>query len=329
MNNGGKAESEKEKENRVYDDRKERASTDDFGQAISRTAAAQICENIGFEGFNESALESFADITVKYLCDLGKTATFCAILVGRTEVNVFDVIQGLGDLGVSTGASKVKHCGLDSRTIKGIVEFVKSAQEIPFSQPLPCFPVIKDKRKMPSFIQMNETTAFKHIPLWLPAFPDRHTYVRTSTWNERTCDPRADKVKLARQRRKAERSLLNLQQRLVCNGSTEVSASNEPDDVRIESSVDASGNAFVAVSSEAREKDMAAVSLAAKLSNETDKNHVSLPDIYSPAIETLKDDPSETGNGVEENPPDQMVLGEQHLGSGGMKRKMTRRGEQS
>lgn len=184
---------------------------------------------------------------------------------------------------MSTGASKVKHCGLDSRTIKGIVEFVKSAQEIPFLQPLPCFPVIEDKRNIPSFIQMNETTSFKHIPLLLPAFPDRHTYVRTSTWNERACDPRTDKVKLARQRRKAERSLLNLQQRLVCNGSTEVSASNEPDDVRIESSVNASGNAFVAVSSEAGEKDMAAVSLAAKLSNETDKNHVSLPDIYSPA----------------------------------------------
>ncbi|XP_019255110.1 PREDICTED: transcription initiation factor TFIID subunit 8-like [Nicotiana attenuata] len=143
---------QKVKENTVYDDRKERASTDDFGRAISRIAAAQICENIGFEGFNESALDSFADITVKYLYDLGKTATFCAILAGRTEVNVFDVIEGLGDLGGSTGASK-------------------------------------NKRKIPCFVQMDETPAFKHIPLWMPAFPDRHTYARASTWNERASDP--------------------------------------------------------------------------------------------------------------------------------------------
>ncbi|OIS97934.1 transcription initiation factor tfiid subunit 8 [Nicotiana attenuata] len=162
---------QKVKENTVYDDRKERASTDDFGRAISRIAAAQICENIGFEGFNESALDSFADITVKYLYDLGKTATFCAILAGRTEVNVFDVIEGLGDLGGSTGASKWK--------------------------PISC-------------------SVFR-------------------SWR----------------------------------------------------------------------KDMAAVSLAAKLPNETDKNHVSLLEIFSPAIEALKDDPSESGNGVEENPSDQ------------------------
>ena len=37
-------------------------------------------------------------------------------------------------------------------------------------------------------------------------------------WNERKTDPREDKIEQARQRRKAERSLLSLQQRLLCNG---------------------------------------------------------------------------------------------------------------
>ncbi|PWA94952.1 Bromodomain transcription factor [Artemisia annua] len=51
------------------------------------------------------------------------------------------------------------------------------------------------------------------------AFPDPHTYVHTPVWNERTSDPRADKVELARQKRKAESSLLSLQKRLLNSGS--------------------------------------------------------------------------------------------------------------
>ncbi|MCD7473165.1 hypothetical protein HAX54_014802 [Datura stramonium] len=79
-------------------------------------------------------------------------------------------------------------------------------------------------------------------------------------------------------------------------------------------------------------KDIAAVALAAKLSNETDKNHVSIPGLFSTAIEAMKDDPSETGYDMEKSPPDMrhvVCLEEQHQGSGGMKRKMTRKADTS
>ncbi|KAL3358311.1 hypothetical protein AABB24_015442 [Solanum stoloniferum] len=305
---GGNAEDKREKESTVDNTREERAGTDDFGRAISRTAVAQICESIGFEIFNESALESLADIAIKYILDLGKTASSSANLAGRTQCNVFDIIHGLEDMCASTGflrASEVNRCGLSSGIVSEMVEYVDSAEEIPFSQPLPHFPVVKHPNLIPSFLQIGETPPFKHIPPWLPAFPDPHTYVRTPTWNERASDPRADKIELARQRRKAERSLLNLQQRLVCNGSAVASTSRQPDDVGITSSASKSENPFLAKPFQAGEKDVDPVALPTKLSSEVDdKNHVSLLETFSPAIQAMKDGLSETVNGTEKTLPD-------------------------
>lgn len=305
---GGSAEDKREKESTVDNSREERVGSDDFGRAISRTAVAQICESVGFEIFNESALESLADIAIKYMFDLGKTASSSANFAGRTQCNVFDIIQGLEDMCASTGflrASEVDRCALNSGIISEMVEYVESAEEIPFAQTLPHFPVVKPPRMIPSFFQIGETPAFKHIPPWLPAFPDPHTYVRTPTWNERASDPRADKIELARQRRKAERSLLNLQQRLVCNGSTVASTSRQPDDVGITSSASKSENPFLAEPFQAGEKDVDPVALPAKLSSEVDgKNHVSLLETFSPAIQAMKDGLSERVDGAERTLPD-------------------------
>lgn len=308
MTDGGNAEGKREKESNVDNTGEERAGFDDFGRAISRIAVAQICKSIGFESFNESALESLADVAIKYIIDLGKTASSGANLAGRTQCNVFDVIQGLEDMCASTGflrASEANHCGLNSGVVREMVEYVESAEEVPFSQSLPHFPVVKHPRMIPSFSQIGETPAFKHVPPWLPAFPDPHTYIRTPTWNERASDPRADKIELARQRRKAERSLLNLQQRLVGNGSAVASTSKPPDDVDIASSVSKSENPFLAKPFQPGEKDVDIVSLPAKLSSGVDdKNHTSLLETFSPAIEAMKDGLSETVDGVEKNLPD-------------------------
>ncbi|KAK9072804.1 hypothetical protein SSX86_009239 [Deinandra increscens subsp. villosa] len=95
MSNGGRVdeeEFEEEKRNRVF-------SVDEFGRCIAKVAVAQICERVGFDSCNDSALESLADIAIRFVRDLGKTAKFYANVANRTESNVFDVIQGLEDLG--------------------------------------------------------------------------------------------------------------------------------------------------------------------------------------------------------------------------------------
>ncbi|GLJ48763.1 hypothetical protein SUGI_1028380 [Cryptomeria japonica] len=220
MSNGGSAAAETEK---AKNEKKPlETGADAFGRAIARIAVGQICESAGFQSCQESALEALADIAVRYLGDLGKSAHFYANLACRTECNVFDVIQSLEDMNHPqgfVGASNILSRRLSaSATVKDIIHYTNRSEEIPFARPVPHFPVAKKRELMPSFAQMGEAPPSSQIPQWLPAFPDPHTYVHTPVWNERKSDPRMDKIEQARQRRKAERSLLNLQQRLACAG---------------------------------------------------------------------------------------------------------------
>ncbi|KAL3536245.1 hypothetical protein ACH5RR_004706 [Cinchona calisaya] len=309
MSDGGNAESTREIENVIETNPvSSRASTNDFGRAIAKIAVAQICESVGFESFNDSALESLSDIAVRYLCDLGKTTSSYANSAGRTECNVFDIIQGVEDLGLLrgfSGASEALDCVIESGAVREIMDFVAYAEEIPFAQPVPQFPVVRARKLIPSFLQMGETPGSKHIPDWLPAIPDPHTYRDTPVWNERVTDPRADKIELARQRRKAERSLLTLQQRLVYSADVLPSTSTEPHDSRAEVKFNASENPFLAKPLQSGEKDVSTVTIPDKVMNQADgENHVSLLETFAPAIEAMKDGPFESGHGEEKSLPD-------------------------
>ncbi|XVE61677.1 hypothetical protein DITRI_Ditri06bG0059200 [Diplodiscus trichospermus] len=277
-----------------------RPKADDFGRAVSKIAVAQICESVGYQGFKESALEALTDISIRYLCDLGKNASFRANLAGRTECNLFDVTGALEYLGAShgfSGASEIGNCLVASGTVREIIHFVDSKEEIPFVQPVPKFPVVRNRKLIPSFEHLNETPPGNHIPSWLPAFPDPHTYIHTPMWNERASDPCADKIEQARQRRKAERALLSLQQRLVCNGSAGTSASSVVDAKR-EKIQEAGSNPFLAAPLQPGEKDVSQVVFPAKLSDEASKgNHVSVLEAFAPAIEAMKGGPSNESGG--------------------------------
>ncbi|XVF07864.1 hypothetical protein REPUB_Repub06bG0176400 [Reevesia pubescens] len=277
-----------------------RVKADDFGRAVSKIAVAQICESVGYQGCKESALEALTDISIRYLCDLGKNASFHANLAGRTECNLFDITRALEDLGASQGfpgASEIGNCLVGSGTVGEIIQFVDSKEETPFAQPVPKFPVVRDRKLIPSFEHMNETPPGKHIPTWLPALPDPHTYVHTPMWNERASDPCADKIEQARQRRKAERALLSLQQRLVCNGSAGTSATMVVDAKR-EKKQEAGSNPFLAAPLQPEEKDVSQVVLPAKQSDEVSKdNHVSVLQAFAPAIEAMKGGPSDELDG--------------------------------
>lgn len=272
-----------------------RTGADDFGRAVSKVAVAQVCESVGFHSLKDSALEALTDITIRYLCDLGKMASFCANLAGRTECNVFDIVKGLEDLEVSQGfigGSEIKHCLAGSGMVKGIIDYVGSAEEIPFAQPVPRFPVVKNGKLIPSFVQMGETPPGKHIPPWLPALPDPHTYIHTPVWNERATDPRADKIEQARQRRKAERSLLSLQQRLLLNGSVGTSASCST----VKESDGSENNPFLGRPLQPGEKDISlAVPPSRSLDEMVGRNHVSVLEAFAPAIESVKGGISDGG----------------------------------
>ncbi|KAJ6834940.1 transcription initiation factor TFIID subunit 8-like [Iris pallida] len=204
--------------------KKSSSGGDEFGGAVARIAVAQICESVGFHSSHGSALNALADIAIRFICTLGNAANFYANSASRTEGNVFDLIQGLEELGNShgfSGAPDVHRCLASSGVVREIVRFMSTEEEVPFPRPVPSFPIVRDQRPALSFAKIGEKPAGDHIPDWLPPFPDPHTYIQTPVCKERESELRAGRIKQERLRRNAEQSPSGMQQRLICNGKAE------------------------------------------------------------------------------------------------------------
>lgn len=306
MSDGGEngRESEQHKTKRKF-------GRNEFVPAIAKIAVAQICESEGFQGFQQSALETLSDVAVRYIRDLGKTAHFHANLAGRTECNVFDIVRGLEDLASPQGflgASDINHCLASSGTIREITHYIGVAEEVPFVYDVPQFPVVKDRKPALSFLQIGEEPPGEHIPAWLPAFPDLHTYVYSPTQNERATDSHIDKIELERQHRKEESSVLNLQQHLACNGSEGPSSVEHGDPAKAKQAMES--NPFLAAPLRFGEKEVSPIVFPPTISNEAvveypvskhyaEENHVSVLDTFAPAIEAMKNKSCDSEDGGE------------------------------
>ncbi|XP_023538136.1 transcription initiation factor TFIID subunit 8-like [Cucurbita pepo subsp. pepo] len=275
---------------------------EDFPQALAKIAVAQICESEGFQTFQQSALETLADIAVRYVQNIGKTANFCANFAGRTECNVFDIIQALEDLGSIqgfAGALDIEHCLASSSTVKEIARYVAQAEEIPFAYAVPKFPVVKERKLRPTFLQIGEETPGKHIPSWLPALPDPETYIASPTVEEKVVEPQKIKTEPEKQCKSAEKSLWNLQQWLFCNG-LEGSRREGPRNAAMTKQTQES-NPFLAPPLQFGEKEVSSVVLPDRILNNSSTQypvparenclvdtHVSVLETFAPAIESMK-----------------------------------------
>ncbi|XP_031249179.1 transcription initiation factor TFIID subunit 8-like [Pistacia vera] len=279
---------------------KRKSDGDDFAQAIAKIAVAQVCERVGFQTFQQSALGTLSEIAVRYIHHIGKTAHFYANLAGRTEVNAFDIFQGLEDLGSTQGflgASDIDHCLTSSGVVRELIQYVNEVQEIPFAYSIPRFPVVKDRKLSSSFLQIGEEPPDEHIPAWLPAFPDPQTYLQLPTRNGRETDSETEKIELGRQQRKMEMSMLNLQQQFSGSGPqgpSSVAHGDNPKDKQA-----AESNPFLSEPLHFEEKEVSSVAVPAKLSKEVASktpvaencgvvNHVSVLQTFAPAIEAMK-----------------------------------------
>ncbi|RZR89489.1 hypothetical protein BHM03_00017220 [Ensete ventricosum] len=262
------------------------SATDEFGRAVVKIAVAQICETVGFQGSHYSAIDALTEVTIRYIRDLGKSASFYAHLAGRTSCNVFDIIQSLEDLSSQagfSGASDVHHCLVGSGVVREITHFVTTKEEVPFAQPIPRFPIPRVPKATPSFAQVNKEPPGKHIPDWLPRLPDPHTYVHTPVWNKRTTDAKTDKVEQARQRRKAERSLLSLQKRLASSEAAGFQPTGDGDVGKGKQVV--GSNPFLAPPLPYKEK---AVSENARLHEADAGKRLSVLETFAPVFEAAK-----------------------------------------
>eukprot|EP00850_Spirogloea_muscicola_P010457 SM000061S19284 [mRNA] locus=s61:524736:526653:- [translate_table: standard] len=174
--------------------------SDAFARALARVVAAQVCESFGFQAIQRSAIDTLADVLIRYLSEIGGTAHAYTEHAGRVESHLADVLLALSDVGAPPS---------------DIIRFANCTPDTQFAQPVPKFPIRKKSRSLtPSFAQRGEEPPHGDIPDWLPALPDRHTYVATPVWRERPSNPRKDSIELGKERRRAEKSLVSLSRRL-------------------------------------------------------------------------------------------------------------------
>jgi transcription initiation factor TFIID subunit 8 len=277
---------------------------DEFGRAVARAAIAQALEAAGFDCAHRSAVDALVDVVLCYVTHLGRSAAFHASLAGRALANECDIIQALEEVGADTdgftGAAATGHCLVGSVVVRDLIAFVDSREEVPFARPLPRFPIPRaQSQPAASFAAAGRETGMRHVPEWLPAFPDPHTYVRTEVWDEPPpTKDRVDKVEQVRQRRKAEKSLLSLQQRLALAGADGFRPAVSHDSKEKGKEVQAAGskrNPFLEPALPPGEKDASEVDMP------PEKKQISVLEAFAPVIQAPTLNEIDAGTGLDQS----------------------------
>lgn len=271
---------------------------EEFVQAIAKIAVAQVCESSGFQGFQQSALDTLSDIAVRYMNQIGKIAVSNANLSGRTECNVFDVLQGLEDLGMSlgfSGASEIDRRVEESGIVREISEYVEFSERVPFAYSIPSFPVVKEMKLTESFLKSGGSPPDEHIPTWLPVFPDSETYTSLSLPMESrgVDDGEMDKSAHIESSKKVEASVSYMHRLLNCNGSEMPVYLDKGNASCSKRATDS--NPFLAAPRRSSEKQVSPVILPAKFAEENAApnhpaaaSHVPVLEAFAPATDLIK-----------------------------------------
>lgn len=75
--------------------------TDKFCNALLRTTALQILQSAGFDSAHVDPTNILTDVMSQYLQLLASTSMAYAQLAGRGTSNAWDVVDGLGELGLT------------------------------------------------------------------------------------------------------------------------------------------------------------------------------------------------------------------------------------
>lgn len=278
---------------------------DEFGRAVARAAVAQALEAAGFDCAHRSAVDAVVDVLLRYITHLGRSAAFHANLAGRALANELDIIQALEEVGADTdgfaGAAATGRCLVGSGVVRDLMAFVDK-DEVPFARSLPRFPIQRpEPQPSASFAVAGRETGMKHVPEWLPVFPDPHTYVRTEVWVEPPATKdRVDKVEQVRQRRKAEKSLLSLQRRLAMAGADgfRPAIAVAPDSADKGKEIQAAGtkrNPFLEPALLPGDKDVSEVDMP------PEKKKLSLLEAFAPAFQATTIREIDAGAGLDQN----------------------------
>lgn len=177
---------------------------EEYSRSIARVAAGLLAENAGFDFAQESAIEIMSELLLRYVSEVCTASKLNAELAGRTEFNVCDVLMSLEDVGTSTSDLQVY--------LKSLLRAADG--DLGFPHPLPRYPIRRECKSKPTFLDKKETPP-PHIPAFLPAFPDQHTYVHTPVHGTHSLDQSKQRQTEQQARRGAEQALITLHQRLT------------------------------------------------------------------------------------------------------------------
>uniref|UniRef100_A0A0E0NJN9 Bromodomain associated domain-containing protein n=1 Tax=Oryza rufipogon TaxID=4529 RepID=A0A0E0NJN9_ORYRU len=145
------------------------------GDAVSRVSTAQILHSSGYTAAEPAALRALSDIAGRYVASLGRAASAIAEARGRTEPNLADLTLALEDhaLGGFPGASDPARPVLRSGALSELAGFVRVVREVPFPKPVPRRGGAPRGKAWESFAAAGKEPPPKHVPRWLPRFPDK------------------------------------------------------------------------------------------------------------------------------------------------------------
>ena len=171
---------------------------------VARVVVAQSLQAAGFTSARASALDALSAVLLGYLKEAGHLAHEAAESAGRAQAALPDALVALEALGA------------DAPRLLRYVErcYAGAADELPFAQPLPRYPVRKRPRAPPSLLETGEAAA-AHVPRWAPALPDAHTYTATPAHAPAPADDRRVRLQLAEQTVGAEGAMARLADRLA------------------------------------------------------------------------------------------------------------------
>ncbi|KAK9823474.1 hypothetical protein WJX72_002983 [[Myrmecia] bisecta] len=170
-----------------------------YSRAVARVAAGQIAQLSGFDAVQRSATEALAELLLQHIAEVGASSHAYAEMAGRTHCNVNDLLLAFADLGIS---------------ISDLMKYASLAEEdMAFAhEPVQKYPVVKRPTAVPTFVDKNEEPP-SHIPRFLPAFPDSHTYASTPVFATHDKDARQQLLAASKAKRQAEKAAVKLHAR--------------------------------------------------------------------------------------------------------------------
>lgn len=180
----------------------------EFSRTVTQATVAQIAETTGFDSMQQSALDILSDLLLRYIGEIGATAHSYAELSHRAAPSADDLLMAFKELGIK---------------VEDILAYTNAQEEVPFAHTMPPYPMQRTPKWPPTFAQRKEDPP-KHMPAWLPALPDKHTYMSTPSFAGHDTDAKRQRLAANKAKRQAEKSLVRLSERMGTAPGAEVAA---------------------------------------------------------------------------------------------------------